>query len=131
MIENGELAELKIHDIKISLITDALFPKHLQRLKNKIFVFPSDLTLGTFMRDGNYSVLGEGDTHSCLNTSNYIYVNLEQQILMLSLPLSEKSTDDDDEFSLGDFDSMEVPDVEIEVQPQSMDDDCEGGACKI
>jgi hypothetical protein len=131
LVQNGEIADLKIKDIEVSLVTDGLFPKHMQNLRNKIFIFPADTPLGTFTREGSYSVSDHGETHSCLNAQFGIYVNMNQPVLVLTLPLSAEAGKDDD-FALVDFDSLEIPDVLIEIQTQDEDmEDCEGGACKI
>lgn len=129
VVQSGTLADIELEDIRISLLTDGVFPKHMQKMRNKIFIFPADCKLGTYMREGNYSFADQGETHTCLHSNMYIYVNIEQPIMSLVMPVSAEQKDD--EFDISDFDSMDVDDVLIEIQTQSTDDDCEGGACKI
>lgn len=130
IVQSGTLADIVIEDINICLSTDGVFPKHMQKMRNRIFIFPADCKLGTYMREGNYSFEDHGKDHACFHSNMYIYVNIEQPILSLILPISVEQKQDD-EFDISDFDNMDVDDVLIEIQTQDTDDDCEGGACKI
>lgn len=46
----------------------------------------------------------------------------------MDIPLAKKEQKMSD---FGELDEIDIPDVDIQYQPSSDDDECEGGACKI
>jgi hypothetical protein len=159
LTKTGFIGDIEYKGVKFSLFTDAFLPKYQQFMDGRVAIGPNTMW-GRYFKDTKVDLPLDSDADNAyvtLHTDNCMVVLLDQPITLLvyqsdddasktegkaylpteaelgsPMQLDPPQKPADDEFDVDGFDSLEVPDVEIENnQPSEDDDGCAGGACKI